>query len=360
MSDRTIYINGRFLTQPITGVQRYALELLQAMDSQLASLSASNQGMRFELLSPPGSLVHEPIFARIRHRRVGRLSGQLWEQFELPIHSRDGMLFSPCNATPLLKRRRVVTVHDAAVFTFPEAYSIAFSVWYRYLLRQICRSNAKIITVSEFSRSELIDKAGLHRDRSKVIYHGFEHIRRLQSDIGVLDRLELREKPFALAVSSHNLTKNFHGLASALDRLREPNFTVVVVGGKNSRIFSDKSYRWPSFVKLAGYVSDAELRALYEYTTCFIFPSLYEGFGIPPLEALACGAPVLAADIPPLREVYGSALKYFDPNDPQSIAEKLVESMRNPERDEAAVDGCLRSLTWERCAHETIDFLQKA
>lgn len=360
MSDRTIYINGRFLTQAITGVQRYALELVRAMDAQLASESESGQSVRFELLAPAGELVHEPTLSKICLRRIGRLSGQLWEQLELPIHSRGGLLFSPCNSTPLLKRRRVVTLHDAAVFTYPDAYSKAFSVWYRYLFKQICRSQAQVITVSEFSRSELIRQAGLRKNRSEVIHHGFEHVQRVRADTGILDRLELRDQPFALAVSSHNPTKNFDGLASALERLNNPNFSVVVVGGRNSRIFANSSCRWPSFVKLAGYVSDAELRALYESTVCFVFPSLYEGFGIPPLEALSCGAHVLAADIPPLREVYGSAVSYCDPKDPEAIASGLVDSMRRPERDEVAVAECLHRLTWERCARETINFLQKA
>lgn len=360
MNRRIVYINGRFLTQALTGVQRYAFELLLAMDSQLAADPDSASAIRFEVLVPRGAAARAPALAEIGVREVGRLSGQLWEQLELPWYARGAVLFNPCNATPLFKRRRIVTLHDAAVFTWPKAYSRAFATWYRFLFRQVCRSDSLVITVSEFSRRELARECGLRPDRSAVIYHGHEHIYRLPADASILDRLGVRDRQFALVVSSHNPTKNFAGLAKALSLLSQPDFDVVVVGGRNGRIFASDESGWPAFVKMAGYVEDAELRALYEATACFVYPSLYEGFGIPPLEALACGAPVLAADIPPLREIYGDAVGYCDPLDPAAIARALDAAMQRPTRDEAAVKRCLDHFTWASCAAQTIDFLSKA
>lgn len=360
MNRRTVYINGRFLTQAFTGVQRYAFELLLAMDSQLAADPAAASAVRFEVLVPRGAAARAPALSEIGVREVGRRSGQVWEQLELALHARGAVVFNPCNAAPLFKRRRVVTLHDAAVFTWPQAYSRAFSTWYRFLFRQVCRSDSPVITVSEFSRRELVRECGLRPERSTVIHHGHEHIYRTAADASILDRLGVRNRRFALVVSSHNPTKNFAGLAKALSMLVQPDFDVVVVGGRNSRIFASDESGWPAFVKMAGYVEDAELRALYEATACFVYPSLYEGFGIPPLEALACGAPVLAGDIPPLREIYGAAVAYCDPTDPPAMARALDVAMQRPTRDEAAVKRCLEHFTWARCAAQTIDFLSKA
>lgn len=360
MTPRTILINGRFLTQSFTGVQRYAFELLLAMDRHLAAACDGTPSVRFELLVPPGTLARAPALSAIGVREVGRRSGQFWEQVELPLHSRGAVLFNPCNSAPLFKRRRVVTLHDAAVFRYPQAYSKAFVGWYKLLFRQVCRSDTPVITVSEFSRRELAETCGLRANRSTVIHHGHEHIERTPADASVLDKLGMRGRRFALVVSSHNPTKNFGGLAKALHLLQQPEFDVVVVGGRNRRIFADDRSGWPFFVKEAGYVSDGELRALYEATACFVYPSLYEGFGIPPLEALACGAPVLAADIPPLREIYDGAVSFCDPADPAAIARGLEVVMRQPVRDEVAIARCLEKFTWVRCAAQTIDYLASA
>ncbi len=358
MSLPTIYINGRFLTQSLTGVQRYAYELLLAMDCHVGARPLAAQDIRFEVLTPPDAV--PPPLAHIPVRVVGCCSGQAWEQLELPLHTWGSMLFNPCNTAPLLKRQRVVTLHDAAIFTWPEAYSRTFATWYRLLFRQVCRSVSHVITVSEFSRAELARECGLRGDRSTVIYHGYEHILRVPANEAILDRLGVRARRFALVVSSHNPTKNFAGLAKALSLLQDPDFDVVVVGGANSRIFSSSEEGWPPFVRVAGYVQDAELRALYEATSCFVYPSLYEGFGIPPLEALACGAPVIAADIAPLREIYSDAVAYCDPTSPTDIARSLDAAMHGQSRNTAAVRRCLEYFTWNRCADQTIEFLTQA
>lgn len=353
-----LYINGRFLTQGTTGVQRYAIELLKAMDVQLSRAAPSPEGWpACEILVPRGTTV--PPLHFIRARPVGRLSGQLWEQIELPFHSRQGLLFNPCNVAPLVKRNKVVTLHDAAVFTHAEAYTGLFGRWYRFMLKRLCRSGTPVITVSEFARGELMFRCGLPLENSVVIYHGHEHIHQVPADDGILDRLGLRGTRFALAVSSQNPTKNLAGLSLALELLESPDFSVVVAGGKNHRIFNGDANPWPPFVHRAGYVNDGELRTLYESTACFVFPSLYEGFGIPPIEALACGATVLAADIPPLREVYGQALRYCDPADPHAIATGLLDAMKSESRDETAIAACLHKLTWAHCAEQTLQFIGK-
>jgi hypothetical protein len=148
-----IVINGRFLSQAVTGVQRYAHELLREIDLILAD-RLSNSGS-VEVLVPPNLRTY-PTYKSLALRKVGRLTGQLWEQLELPFHCRGKLLFTPCGGAPLLHHAHVVTIPDAAVFATPHAYSRRYGAWYRWLHTRMARNALRVITVSEFSRSELV------------------------------------------------------------------------------------------------------------------------------------------------------------------------------------------------------------
>jgi len=141
-STRPVYINGRFIAQPLSGVQRFATEMTIALLSMHPD--------QVVVLTPPNTS-HDLIPTR----SVGRLTGQLWEQLDLPRHTRGGLLINLGNTAPLLVPRQVVVMHDAGVFRVPEAYSWRFRLWYKFLQRRIGQTNAKLITVSQFSKAEL-------------------------------------------------------------------------------------------------------------------------------------------------------------------------------------------------------------
>ena len=346
-----VFINGRFLSQTVTGVQRAALETVRAMDRLAASGDPVFLGLEGEVLAPPTartlSLTHIPV------RRIGFSSGHLWEQVELPWHARTGILVSLANAAPLVTRRQCVTLHDASVFAVPEAYSPVYLAWYRVLTPGLGRRAERIITDSAFSRGELVRRAGIREDKIRVVPLGAEHILAVPCDLRVVAEHGLGERPFILAVSSHSAHKNLRALCEAT-RLLEPDaYHVVVAGGGNDRVFDASPVPWPEHVKRLGYVTDAQLRALYSHAACFVYPSLYEGFGLPPLEAMMCGCPVVVSRAASLPEVCGEAAVYCDPHDPADIARSIAAVMGNEAlrtRMKSRGYERAREFTWDRSA----------
>lgn len=322
---RPIYINGRFLGQATTGVQRYATEIVKALDTLVVS-GGTHGARRIVLLVPPGT--PRPDWLRgIAGRSVGSLRGQAWEQLELPRHTSDGVCLNLCNTAPLAGRSTVVAIHDASVFAVPETYSRAFRLWYRQLHRRLGRRVMRVVTVSEFSRSELGRYVGIPPERIAVIPAGSEHILAQPADPGVLERLGLRGR-YLLAVGSQSPHKNFAGILAALRHL-DPDIGLVFAGGANSRVFR-LSGAASGVAHLVGRVTDGELRALYENAACFVYPSFYEGFGLPPLEAMTCGCPVIVSRAASLPEVCGDAAVYCDPGDPVDIARAIEAVLGNP------------------------------
>jgi len=323
MNPQQIFINGRFLTQPVTGAQRYAREVVLALDDLLAANEIDRGRYTFVIVSPAG-VSDFPDLKHITVRFVGPLRGQAWEQLILPFISRKGWLLSFCNAGPLLKRRHMVTIHDASVFAYPKAYSFGFRSWYQFALPVLGFTAAKILTDSHFSESELIKYCRLSPDKIAVVPLGVDHMNRLHSDCNVFTKHRLGEKPYILAVSSLSPHKNYMRLAQAFNLFRNEDVDIVIAGGANPKVFSDSNFSSSQAnVHFLGYVNDSELRALYERAHCFVYPSLYEGFGLPPLEAMVCGCPVIVSDAASLKEVCGAAALYCDPKSHEDIADKI-------------------------------------
>jgi glycosyltransferase involved in cell wall biosynthesis len=361
----TIFINGRFLTQATTGVQRYAAELTQALDGLLCSGEISRAAYRVVLLVPRG-MRHDLPLEHIRVERVGWSGGHVWEQVDLRRYTRmrGAVLLNPGNTAPIGAPNVVVTIYDAGVFATPQAYSLAFRTWYRLMHRSLSRHARRIITVSEFSRQQLQAYAAAPMSRIEVIPPGAEHIVRLDADTGILERHGLGQRPFVLAVSSLNPNKNFKLIIDAMaylpDLLGSVDF--VVAGGTNPRVFRNGALAFGPGIKYLGYVTDRELKALYQGATAFVFPSLYEGFGLPPLEAMSCGCPVVVARSASLPWVCGDAALYCDPHDAQDLAHQIRMAVRDRKlQTELRQRGLARArdFTWRQCARGTLQLLAK-
>lgn len=356
-----IYINGRFLSQPFSGVQRYSLQLVTALDELLAERSPARDGHSIELLYPPDARPPEGL-RRIEARQVGKRQGQAWEQLELPRHGWGGLLLCFGNTAPLTKRRQIVTIHDVASFVIPEAFSPAFRRWYRFLMPTLGRIARRILTVSHFSAGELSRLAGIPRGKIRVIYNSAEHMHAVQPDYGVLERAGIGERPFVLAVGNRAPHKNFKAVLEAQVLLGETDYDFVHVGDANPRVFGFAEEHVASRAICVGRVSDGELRALYERAACFIFPSVYEGFGLPPLEAMTCGCPVIAARSASIPEVCGEAAVYFDPHDYPALAAQIRELMGDLElRAELARKGAERAkqFSWRSSAEALMGVIEE-
>ena len=365
---KPIAINGRFLTQPVTGVQRHARELVLRLDAMLASGELQRPEQPVELLVPP-TVRERPQLQYIQPRRGGRFGGHLWEQLSLHAGCRGKVLFTPCGGAPLLHRDHVFVVPDAAVFSTPDAYTRAYRSWYRWHNRRAGKiPGLRLITVSEFSRNELARHLKLDPASIAVIPLGHEHLLNAEPRPEVLQKLQLSPGEYVLAVGSANPNKNFKGLLQAFSVLRQqlPEKTkrtrLVIAGSIGDRIFSEAVGQQENVVQ-TGYVSDGELRTLYENAACFVFPSFYEGFGLPLLEAMALGCPAVssnAASLPALGE--GAAL-FFDPHSPEQMANAIAQVLTDPVfRTELSEQGKLRAIQfrWRETARQTWDILLEA
>lgn len=307
----------------MTGVDRFAHETLIAIDELIKGHDTSLDGVRFKVLVPPKAGLGQR-FTHIPIEEYGSFSGQLWEQLDLPrAIGKEDLLLSLCNTGPVFCNRHIVVIHDAATIRVPASYSRAFRLWYRVLMPLLGMFARRVLTVSEFSRKDIASAFGIPAKKIGVVAEGGEHILRVQGDDSVIQRFGLPAGRYALAVGSMAMHKNFRFLLDAFSKIRSPSFELAVVGGANNKIFGAADLDEAGCVKRLGYVSDGELRALYENAMCFVFPSVYEGFGIPPLEAMVCGCPVLASNAASIPEVCGEAALYFNPRKTWELSDLL-------------------------------------
>jgi glycosyltransferase involved in cell wall biosynthesis len=354
-----VAINGRFLGQRITGVQRHARELLRAMDVLGVSRTSTAVDFGFSLLTPRGT----PGAASLRTipvRPVGSLQGHLWEQIDLRRHVGGTLLLNLCNTAPLTASNMVATIHDASVYAVPQAYSRPFRTWYRFIIPRLGARARRIVTVSQFSKAELERHAGIPANRITVISGGGEHILAEAADQRIVERLGLTPRSYVVAVGSLSPHKNLAGVAAAARKLARQGVQTVVTGTINSEVFRTGTPAEHSHLWLTGYISDGELRALYEQAACLVYPSFYEGFGLPPLEAMSCGCPVVASHAASLPEVCGDAAAYCDPADPADIASMVQQVVSDRSRqDEMRRRGSerARQFSWSRAAESMLSLL---
>jgi glycosyltransferase involved in cell wall biosynthesis len=334
-----IYLNGRFLTQRQTGVQRYSRETLQALDDLLYD-EQSFTGCSFHLLVPENCEV--PLLRAVHVQRIGPLTGHLWEQFTLPWAARDGLLWSFGPTGPLLRAHQAVTIHDATVRAVPEAFSWHFRTLYGLAMPLLIRRTAQVMTVSRFSRDELVRLFGAQADALRISGEGWQHAKRIRADASILTKHQLERGKYVLAVSSVTPHKNFAVVERAMQRLASSGYRVVIAGGVDPRIFGDSAAL--KTVEMVGYVSDSQLRALYEGAGAFVYPSLYEGFGLPPLEAMAYGCPVIASRAASMPEVCGEGAQYFEPHDDRALADLIHQVLTDQQARDALIEGGRRQL----------------
>jgi len=349
-------INGKFTSQPITGVQRVAYELTRAMQMR------EDAGDELEVFVPQDA--REPGASLERQRRFPWLRGTLWEQITLPIAARGRTLVNLCNTNPILKRKQVVMVHDMAVYDVPYGFSRQFLLWYRLCFSILPRMEPLVLTVSTFSKRRISHHLKIDESRIAVIQPGADHLDRVVPDHAIVERLQLKDDTYCVIVGSLDPRKNLQRVLQAisgLSHLRDVRF--VIVGGKNSRIFANEDIEAmsrSSQVIWAGFVSDSELKALYEHAGCLVFPSIYEGFGLPPLEAMYCGCPVIASSRTSIPEACGNAAMYCDALSTPDIADKIALMMSHGAiRQQYRAKGIAhaREYRWDRSAKKLLDVL---
>jgi glycosyltransferase involved in cell wall biosynthesis len=299
-------------------------------------------------------------YAALRCESFGHLTGHLWEQLELPYRARDGALLNLANTAPVLHGRQLIVIHDAAIYAVPKAYGTTYRLWHKFLHSVFVRSNVRIATVSRFSASELSRYLAIAPSRVLgPTFEGADHILRVQPDRDALSRHQLAERKYALAVGSLALHKNLHALTLTAVELMDRGMTLAIAGSTNPDVFAGAAGAGGELadVRYLGRVDDAELRALYQGAVCFLFPSRYEGFGIPPIEAMTCGCPVIAATAGATMETCQDAALYCDPDDPEAFASAVSKILRDEGTSERLRE-CgrrrAREFTWDKAAERLI------
>ena len=269
--------------------------------------------------------------AEIRPERpLGGLKGHLWEQGVLPLRAKGRWLWSPSATGPIGYRRQVVTVHDVAFLDTPQYFSRQFRLLYSALVPALMRRVAKIVTVSDFSRQRIIEQLAIDPEKILVIGNGVGQQFRPQSPTALAKtqaELALPERYFLLQATSDrrkNLAGALQAWRLALPSLPDDLWLVVSGSRERAHVFgTSESVEPPPRTRFIGYVAEEHLAPLVAGAEAFLFPSLYEGFGMPIIEAMACGTPVLTSDATATSEVAGGHALLVNPSDQHSIAKGI-------------------------------------
>lgn len=337
-----IALDGRVLKHRVcSGVENYAFHLAEALKKKTECM----------VLIPSSG---------------NRYVQQLWEQTVLPFSARGSdLLFCPANIAPVwlpLKTKLVLTLHDTAFRTFPGSVSRLFALYYRYIVPKAIRRAAYIVTVSEASRREIMRYYPEAEAKMSVIPLGIHHKYRVVP--------EIRKRRQILFVGSVNARKNVTGVIEAFEKLPlDCGASLVIVG----RFFGNFPLPGPMAAALQRAeaneniifktgLDDAALVREYNAAACFVFPSFYEGFGLPPLEAMACGTPVIASDLAPMTEVCGQAALYVDPHDTDALVGMMLHLLNDDAlRAEMTSKGLehVKRFSWEKAAKSHMDVFTK-
>lgn len=353
-------INGRFLAQPVAGVQRYAREVVAALDRLIAEEASFTRDLQLELVIPPQARADLPLTA-IRSRKAGTIGGHPWEQLVLPSVARGGLL-SLCNTGPVAARKQILCIHDLNTRTCPESYSRSFRLLYRFLVPASGRSATAVVTVSRHSAKELERHGVVPREKIAVAGNGHEHA--LTWSPRHTAETRAAAGPATVVVIGSSIPHKNVGLILGLaPQLAEAGIKVAVVGGADARVFRQAgASNTPNVIRL-GRIPDNALAALLRDSLCLAFPSLTEGFGLPPLEAMALGCPVVASDRASLPEICGDAALYASPYDHDAWRDSFLRLARDPRlRRELVNRGRTRSalFSWRQTAEKYIELMARA
>lgn len=348
-------INGRFLTQKATGVHRYAFEICNKLQEL---------GVDFYVAIP--KKINTDYKFKFKTVQCGNLDTHLWEQINLPHYLKkqgSPLLISFSGCGPLNYRNQIITIHDVSYERHPEWFSQNFFRYYHFMMPRIARKSHAVLTVSEFSKKEIIETTHVLAEKIHVV-HGNVPFHDIPSEKEVLDSKPNNEaEKYILTVSSMDPRKNFVRLVEAFSKLEDKSIKLYIVG------MQFKAFNTPDLQKLinenvilSGYIDDEALKKKYMNALFSVYPSLYEGFGLPPLESMAYGCPTLLSDIPALREISGDAALYADPYSATDMTAKMDLLAKDEQlRNELKRKGLnqIKNYSWEKSAKQVLELAKQ-
>ena len=332
-----LVINGRFRLQRMTGIQRVS------------------QAITARLCTP--HVVIEP------KRHAGGTAGHAWEQVIFPLKARGRLIWSPGTTGPVMAESQIVTIHDVAVIDRPEWFSPSFARLYRSMWPALAKRAKQIVTVSHFSKSRISRGLSIPKHKIQVIWNGVDEsfkpapraaIESAKASAGIANR-----RYFA-TLSTIEPRKNLKLVLKAWTKAKPylpPDMVLLVIGGKGSKAIFGSSCMEDGGasegVVFSGYVAEEMLPPLLSGAQGVLYPSIYEGFGLPVLEAMACGTPAVTTRLTSLPEIGGDAALYVDAEEPQDLANTLINLAHSEDlRRERSAMGLERAklFTWNQAA----------
>ncbi|WP_165040540.1 glycosyltransferase family 1 protein [Dysgonomonas sp. ZJ709] len=341
-------VNGRYLTQKATGVHRYAFEICNKLHEM---------GVDFHVAVPKE--IHPDYKFSFKTVKCGSLNTHLWEQISLPRYLRSidsPLLISFTGCGPLNYNNQIMTIHDVSHERYPEWFSKNYYRFYHYMMPRIGRKAHAVLTVSEFSKNEIVETLGLDPQKIHVIHSNVPfHNKPSKEDI-LNYKLAPDSERYILAVSSMDPRKNFIRLVKAFNLIEDKSIKLYIIGMRF------KAFNTPDLkelvgenIHLPGYIDDEALQTMYQNALLSVYPSLYEGFGLPPLESMTFGCPAINSDIPALREVSEDAALYVDPFDVNDITNKINLLVSDADlRQSLRIKGLeqIKKYSWKKSAEQ--------
>lgn len=340
--------NGRFLTKIMTGQERFAFELISHLDK------ICEKG---EFCVVTSELVKDlPKWENIEIIQTGRLKREAWEQFCLGPYLRKHHLkcVNLTTTFPLL-HADVVCLHDAMIFEMGgmcmhSVYGFLGIIWKR-LLFYIAKFTAdKVLTVSNYSKAKFNEILGIPYNKVSIMYNAWQHFEKVNADEYILKKIGLEDKRYFFSLSSLTPQKNFVWILEVAKR--NPQMLFVVTGKAEGFTKLGMNDIKSNNILFTGYLTDGEIKALMQHCKAFIHPAIYEGFGIPPLEALSCGADIIVSTATCLPEIYGNAAHYIDPYNYDVDINALLEQSVDPK------ETVLEKYDWKKEAEKLLNLLR--
>lgn len=344
-----------------SGIGTYLQNLLPLIVKQLPTI-------KFYLLGPKEKLQKYEWFHGDNIENIDDDTPiySLKEQIALKskIPKQTTLFWSPHYNIPLFwKGKMLVTVHDLFHLTMLKNSEVDKKIYAKIMFQQVKRKANEILTVSTFTKNELVRELNVQKDRVSVIYNGVE-----KSWFDIHEASHLKTRDYLIYVGNVKPHKNLKNLIAAFEMLKDNiHHDLYIVGKKDGFITADhdvarKAQALEGRVHFTGFVDNDTLKKLISNANALVFPSLYEGFGLPPIEAMASGCPTIVSNRASIPEICGNATIYFDPESPKDISEKIMELLNNGDyRHELKVKGIerARAFSWDESAYNTVNIINK-
>ena len=368
-----IGIDARFYSSAFTGIGRYVYELIE----HLLKIDHKNHYVlffndpNFEKFIPPRGGV-EKVLVNAKHYSFD----EQWKFLKiLRAHKLDLMHFTHFNAPILYRKPCIVTIHDLTLHFYPGRKMAGWisRMGYNLTIRSIIKRAKKVVAVSKNTKTDIVKLLNVNPEKIKVIHEGVNHQFHRLKDGNQVEQFKANYgfiKPYILYTGVWRSHKNLVNLIKAFAILKHKyKFPgILVITGKEDPWYPEvkqtvRAEHLEGDVRFTGLVPEEDLVLLYNGALLYVFPSFYEGFGLPALEAFACGIPVCASHSSSLPEICGNAAVFFDPTSPHDMADKISSVILNPQKAEELVQkgyARLKDFSWEKMAQETLEVYNAA